>query len=516
MSITVSISPVLNGVQFLDNNGMPLSGGKIFQYEADSTSVQQATYTDNTAFVANANPITLDSSGRLPTEIYLVDGQSYNLVLTMPDGTTVLTYVDNVVGVLPAKPQAGPVIPVWNIFEGAITYVGPTQIRLAGDQVTNFAPSNRVKMFNGSVYQYGTVTASTFTDPYTQVTIRTDDVLPISPSINGISWSILVSNGMTVDAGAVAFNAATVYTTTGTVGSALRTLTTAVTTVNGRVTDTYKVTFAAGTGTYTATADSNLNSYTLGQVFTVQFGGASVASATLNVNGLGAIQLYQYSSTGAKVNPVITGGMVSQVAYDGANFILLNPIAVPAATGGGGGTPVEPPTAPGLQLIVANGSFTIPIGVTRVKVTAIGGGGGSGLAYPGGYDAYSYPGGYGGPGGVANSNLAVVGGTVYTVTIGVGGLPATDGSHAGAGFAGGSTSFGGIVTASGGLGGQMGTASANGENGASGVVTTGLYGVGRGTYQYGSTDVGTGGHPIPALTSPALGSGTSGMVMVEW
>src|SRR5579871_4449483 len=49
--------------QFLDQTGVPLSGGIVCTYQA-GTSTPQATYTDSTGTVPNANPVVLDSAGR--------------------------------------------------------------------------------------------------------------------------------------------------------------------------------------------------------------------------------------------------------------------------------------------------------------------------------------------------------------------------------------------------------------------------------------------------------------------
>jgi hypothetical protein len=49
--------------QFLDDNGDPYAGAKVFFYEA-STSTKKDTYTDGTLLVANANPMTLAANGR--------------------------------------------------------------------------------------------------------------------------------------------------------------------------------------------------------------------------------------------------------------------------------------------------------------------------------------------------------------------------------------------------------------------------------------------------------------------
>ncbi len=50
-------------IQFFDDNGDPLSGGKLYTYAAGTTT-PKATYTTSAATVANANPIVLDSAGR--------------------------------------------------------------------------------------------------------------------------------------------------------------------------------------------------------------------------------------------------------------------------------------------------------------------------------------------------------------------------------------------------------------------------------------------------------------------
>lgn len=48
--------------QFVDANGVPLAGGKVYTYTA-GTTLAQVTYTDNTGATPNTNPIILDSRG---------------------------------------------------------------------------------------------------------------------------------------------------------------------------------------------------------------------------------------------------------------------------------------------------------------------------------------------------------------------------------------------------------------------------------------------------------------------
>ena len=93
----VYISPV-GGVaaQFLDNNGVPLSGGKLYTYQAGTTT-PQATYTTSAGNVARTNPVVLDSAGRVPNggEIWITS-QSYKFVLNDSNDVLIATW-DNVV-----------------------------------------------------------------------------------------------------------------------------------------------------------------------------------------------------------------------------------------------------------------------------------------------------------------------------------------------------------------------------------------------------------------------------------
>lgn len=81
--------------QFLDPNGAPLAGGKLYTCVAGFTcpgSNAQATYTDSTAGTQNANPIVLDSAGR--AQIWL-GPQPYRLTLQDANGVQQWTQ-DNV------------------------------------------------------------------------------------------------------------------------------------------------------------------------------------------------------------------------------------------------------------------------------------------------------------------------------------------------------------------------------------------------------------------------------------
>ena len=96
--MAVNLSPVGNAQQFFDNTGLPLNGGLIYTYQAGS-STGLATYTDVNGTVANSNPIVLDSSGRLPNEVWLTYGFNYKFVVQTSTGTTLGTY-DNLYGII--------------------------------------------------------------------------------------------------------------------------------------------------------------------------------------------------------------------------------------------------------------------------------------------------------------------------------------------------------------------------------------------------------------------------------
>jgi hypothetical protein len=104
--MAVNLSPIGNGFQFFDNNGAPLNAGKIYTYQAGS-STPLATYTDNAGLVANTNPIILGTAGRPPNEIWLTDGFFYKFILKDSADVTIQTY-DNLYGILGVVPTVSP------------------------------------------------------------------------------------------------------------------------------------------------------------------------------------------------------------------------------------------------------------------------------------------------------------------------------------------------------------------------------------------------------------------------
>jgi hypothetical protein len=92
--------------QFVDANGVPLSGGKVYTYTAGTTT-PLATYTDSSGTVPNTNPVILDSRGEASIWI---GAASYKFKLTTSTDVEIWT-VDNVqsdsLNILPSLAASG-------------------------------------------------------------------------------------------------------------------------------------------------------------------------------------------------------------------------------------------------------------------------------------------------------------------------------------------------------------------------------------------------------------------------
>lgn len=78
--------------QFLDANGAPLAGGKVYTYAAGTTT-PLATYTNAGGLVPNTNPVILDARGE--ADLWYASGTSYKVVLKDANDATIWT-VDNI------------------------------------------------------------------------------------------------------------------------------------------------------------------------------------------------------------------------------------------------------------------------------------------------------------------------------------------------------------------------------------------------------------------------------------
>lgn len=91
-------------MQFFDNNGDPLAGGKLYTYVAGTTT-PLATYTSQGGGTANPNPVILDSAGR--ASIWLSATQLYYMELNTSADSLIWT-ADNVGSLTVSADVAGP------------------------------------------------------------------------------------------------------------------------------------------------------------------------------------------------------------------------------------------------------------------------------------------------------------------------------------------------------------------------------------------------------------------------
>jgi hypothetical protein len=97
--MAVFLSPIGGaGWQFFNNDGTVLAGGKLYTYTA-GTSTPKTSYTTSTGNIAHANPIILDSSGRVPGgEIWLLSTSAYKFAIYTSANVLIATY-DNLWGI---------------------------------------------------------------------------------------------------------------------------------------------------------------------------------------------------------------------------------------------------------------------------------------------------------------------------------------------------------------------------------------------------------------------------------
>ena len=151
---SVLLSPVGNGQQFFDNNGIPNAGGLIYTYQAVSSTLL-TTYTTVNGTIANTNPIVLDAYGRTPSEIWMQVGYSYKFIIQTASAVTLQT-LDDLYPILQSAPAvsnafvAGMII----IWSGSLGSVPAGWVLCDG---TNATPDlrNRFVVAAGSTYAVG-------------------------------------------------------------------------------------------------------------------------------------------------------------------------------------------------------------------------------------------------------------------------------------------------------------------------------------------------------------------------
>lgn len=175
--MSVNLSPIGNGITFLDNTGQPLAGGLLYTYQAGS-STPLTTYTDVNGLIPNTNPIVLGSDGRLPSELWLQAGYNYKLVLTDANNYLIATWdnIYGIIGTVPAAPSAY-VTGMIMLWSGAIGSI-PSGWNLCDG--TNGSPDLRDRFIVGAGNSYavgqtgGSADAIVVSHTHTATSVVTD------------------------------------------------------------------------------------------------------------------------------------------------------------------------------------------------------------------------------------------------------------------------------------------------------------------------------------------------------
>ena len=206
---------------------------------------------------------------------------------------------------------------------------------------------------------------------------------------------------------------------------------------------------------------------------------APTATTGTNTTQVATTAFVQTEVAAAKVSPAFTGVPTAPTAALDTNTTQLATTQfVQTQLGALTVTPI-----PSMQVFTANGTFTVPAGVTKLKVTVVGGGA-SGYGASGVNAAFMGGRAGGGAGGAAIKTITVTPGDAIAVTVGSGGASGSSSS------AGGTSSFGAHCSATGG--------------GAASTFTGGVGGTGS------SGDLNLGGGAGGAGSYHAAGDGTSG------
>lgn len=128
------------GWQFFDNNGVPLAGGKLFVYNAGTTT-KATTYTSSAGSTQNTNPIVLDAAGRVANEIWLTTGALYKFVLSPSTDT------DPPTAAIWTKDD----IPAINDTTNVLGELANTSDNAKGDALVGFKQSNASGFLSGAV-----------------------------------------------------------------------------------------------------------------------------------------------------------------------------------------------------------------------------------------------------------------------------------------------------------------------------------------------------------------------------
>jgi len=323
---TVYFSPIGNSQQ-VDSSGVPRNLAKLYTYAAGSTT-PRTTYTDSTGNTAQANPIILNSLGLPDNPIWLPTGQT-KFVLKTPADVTIWTE-DNVTGINDVSLS----VSEWQASGLTPTYISSTSFSFSGDQTPNCLVGRRLQSTNTAGTVYSRITAASFGAGITTVTVASDSGV-LDSGLSAVSYGLLTptnpSYPVFIDSVAkfmddsdksklLAFQLSNITTAT------TRTLTVPDVSQTIAVAGNAQSLLSSVAGTNTITAALSpvaLTAYATGQVFTFIPANANTGATTLNVDSVGAKNIF--SGGAALIGGELVAGVPVQVEYDGTQFNLLTP-----------------------------------------------------------------------------------------------------------------------------------------------------------------------------------------------
>jgi len=196
-----------------DSNGDPLAGGKLYTYEA-GTSTPLATYTDSSGGTANANPVVLNANGE--ANVWLPAGVSYKYVLKNSADVTQWT-VDNIVstesgndvyatnyGVL-ADGATDNTVTGQAAIDAVIAAGGGTVIFPAGTILGNWVIGNKITIIGAGIG------VTNFT-PYVDAPVFKTPLTTSTTNFGLKDFSIVGDNTFTTDGGGIVLKCTTAGT----------------------------------------------------------------------------------------------------------------------------------------------------------------------------------------------------------------------------------------------------------------------------------------------------------------
>ena len=333
---SVKLSPLFNDEQ-LDNNGLPLSGGKLYWYIAGTTT-PISVYQESSGTTPHTQPIVLNTRGEVPAPIWMATGGTYKAVLQDSLGNAIRT-IDNISGI---NDVTTPVIQEWVLYAGSATYISGTSFSVVGDATATFTALRRIKATVSGGVNYSTINTSVFAAGITTITV-VNDAIVLDSGLSTVYYGFLDPSHPSFDSSGI--NAAT--------KSAFQNQTFTAFTTGG------------ASGAFTLTPSPALTSLAANQRFRIKFHAGGNGTDTLAVSGLAAKALKQYDQYGIKANPNVFINQLTDVEYDGTDWVIFDRIINPVMPGtiisfGGSAAPtgyLACPTATGGAQVVSRTTY---------------------------------------------------------------------------------------------------------------------------------------------------------------